>query len=131
MIRIPTFAAWFLILLVAAGCARTLPIHNVSAAPVLTSSGNAVTDAEVKDAITAAAQSKGWIVEQLEGNRMLATVTVRRHKAVVTIDYSAEQYSITYKSSVRLLHDGNMIHRNYNKWVKLLDERIRQNINAL
>lgn len=131
MSRIPRFAAWFVILLVAAGCARTQPIYNVSEAPVLASSGQEVTDQQVKEAIISAAQSKGWIVEPLEGNRLLASLKIRSHKAVVDIDYSAEQYSVTYKSSVLLLHDGDVIHRNYNKWIKLLDERIRQNINAL
>ena len=57
-----------------------------------------------------------------------ASINVRTHKATVSIPYSAKGYSIEYKDSVNLGHKGNNIHRNYNKWVTLLDRDIQQEL---
>ena len=109
------------------GCARTTPIYNVSAAPVVAKSGEA-TSAEVRGAIVDALTDKGWAIKQDDPGRILAEVNVRNHRADIAIDYSATQYSITYQDSENLLHDGSMIHRNYNKWVMLLEREINQRL---
>ena len=46
--------------------------------------------------------------------------------AVVDIKYTNKAYSIDYVSSQDLLYDGNQIHRNYNKWVKILEQDINK-----
>ena len=56
---------------------------------------------------------------------------MRKHTAVVDIRYTPERYSISYRDSEVLLYDGSMIHRNYNKWVQPLSERINLEINKL
>ena len=123
--------ASMVVVLAAAGCARTQPVYNVTGTPVVTSSASALSLQQVRDAITRAAQAKRWRVEQIQDGHLVATVVVRRHTAVVDINYTTTDYSITYKDSDVLLYDGQKIHRNYNKWVKLLDERISQELNAL
>ena len=56
---------------------------------------------------------------------------MRQHTAVVDIRYSPESYSISYRDSAVLLYDGQVIHRNYNKWVQLLSERIQLELNKV
>jgi hypothetical protein len=115
-----------LIALALAGC-RTMPVYNVSVAPVVAASGQ-LDAAEVRSAIIQALNDKGWIVKENAPGRILAEVLVRTHRADVAIDYSATQYSISYQNSDNLLYDGSNIHRNYNKWIMLLQEQINRRL---
>ena len=119
------------LILVLSGCARTLPVYNVTDAPVESVSGAQVTQAQVGDAIAKAANDKGWLVNRVSDGHIEATIHVRQHAAVVDIRYFATSYDITYKSSDVLLYDGEKIHRNYNKWIKILEQRINNNISSL
>ncbi len=110
-----------------AGCARTMPVYNVSAAPVASPSGQ-LSAAKVRSAIIQALADKGWVVKQDDPGKITAEALVRDHRAEVEIAYSATQYSITYKDSANLLYDGTMIYRNYNKWIKLLEQQIDQRL---
>jgi hypothetical protein len=115
--------------LVLLGCVRTMPIYNVSNAPVVVASGNA-TSGEVRSAVIEALNTKGWLIRQDDPGQILAGINVRSHQADIAIDYSATQYSITYQSSENLLYNGTDIHRNYNKWIMLLEREINQNLGA-
>ena len=119
------------LILVLSGCARTLPVYNVTDAPVESVSGAQVTQAKVGDVIAKAANDKGWLVNRVSDGHIEATIHVRQHAAVVDIRYFATSYDITYKSSDVLLYDGEKIHRNYNKWIKILEQRINNNISSL
>ena len=119
------------LILVISGCARTLPVYNVTDAPVESVSGAQVTQAQVGDAIAKAANDKGWLVNRVSDGHIEATIHVRQHAAVVDIRYFATSYDITYKSSDVLLYDGEKIHHNYNKWIKILEQRINNNISSL
>ena len=60
---------------------------------------------------------------------MVASIVVRdRHQAWVDIPYSTKGYQIRYRDSAGLDYDGERIHRNYNKWVQLLDADIRRQL---
>jgi hypothetical protein len=117
--------------LLVAACARTLPVYNVTAAPVVTASGTTPSLAQVKGAIITACRDKGWFVNPRADDHVIATAHVRQHTAVVDIHYSPEHYAITYKDSEVLLYDGQQIHRNYNKWIQLLEERINVELQKL
>ena len=119
------------LILVLSGCARTLPVYNVTDAPVESVSGAQVTQAKVGDAIAKAANDKGRLVNRVSDGHIEATIHVRQHAAVVDIRYFATSYDITYKSSDVLLYDGEKIHHNYNKWIKILEQRINNNISSL
>lgn len=106
-----------------------MPVYNVSSAPVVESSGP-VSAAQVHDAIVGALTDKGWTVREDNPGKILAEIMVRTHKADIAIDYSSTQYSITYQDSEDLLYDGSTIHRNYNKWIKLLEEQINVRLSA-
>lgn len=108
------------------GCATTQPINNIAETSVprlVTASQN-----QVGKAITSAVYARGWRVIKDEPGLIEASINVRTHRADVSIPYSAKGYSIEYKNSVNLDQSGNMIHRNYNKWVTLLDRQIQQEL---
>ncbi len=113
------------------GCAgRTAPIYIVENAKVVSGSGSELTRDQVRQAIVDAANYKTWRVKQAGDGHLVATVHVRRHMAQVDIRYSSSRYSIAYKDSDVLMHDGTSIHRNYNKWVMLLERQININLRS-
>lgn len=105
------------------GC-RTAPVKNVSDAPV-TMSKPTHTLADVKKAIMAAGISLGWQMRDAGPGVIEGTLLLRSHMAQVTIAYTKDTYSITYKNSANLNYDGTTIHSNYNGWVQNLDNAIR------
>ena len=194
--RLPALVAIVLIAIAVTGCSRTMPIYNVSSAPIAVPSkqlsaaqereaiieakaqrlsaapgrsaiievktegsgaarvdntitqakaegfsaaqvGDALTEAktgqlstaQVRDAIIEAATDRGWIVKEDDPGKILLEIFVRSHSAMVTINYSSTTYDITYTDSENLLYDGANIHRNYNKWIVLLQQQINRRLN--
>jgi len=122
-------AAAFLVATIA-GCARTGPIYNVNEAPVATASGKAMTAAQVRSAIMAAGAALGWQMADAGPGKLVGTLNLRTHQAVVDIPYSSKSYSIVYRSSQNLNEANGTIHTNYNGWVQNLDRGIRANLAA-
>lgn len=106
---------------------------------VVTGSGKTITADQVKNAITAAAQTRNWQVTRApKGDGLQAVLQVRgKHTVVVDIAYSAQAYSIKYQSSTNMKYsyapDTNVrvIHPFYNRWVAELREAIRMELNRL
>ena len=88
--------------------------------------------AKVKRAILDAGKSLGWRMESKGAGRIQATIAPRGHKAVVNIDYTGSRFTIKYVSSVDLHYEntasGEVIHKNYNNWVRRLENRIYLNL---
>src|SRR6476660_7965502 len=99
-----------------AGC-TSAPIANVNDAPVTASSGKALSLEQVRGAIVRAGGALGWRMADEGPNKLIGTLQVRTHTAVVEIPYSATSYSIKYRSSVNLEERGGNIHKNYNGWI--------------
>ena len=57
---------------------------------------------------------------------MVGTLNLRKHQVQVDITYTEETYSIIYRDSLNMKSDGVTIHKNYNVWVKKLDDAIRK-----
>jgi hypothetical protein len=104
----------------------TVPILNPPAANLPEDPKR--TDVTVANAIKAAALESGWELENDGPGQMQATLRRRSHVAVVTIIYDASGYRIEYKDSTNLDHEGDRIHRGYNRWVRNLDARIRKQL---
>lgn len=66
----------FALTLLLSGCARTLPVYNVTDSQVVSASGVQPSQVQVKDAITQAAQEKGWLVKQIADGHIEATLHV-------------------------------------------------------
>lgn len=140
LMRPQALIAIALIVLSIAGCSRTAPIYNVYSAPMPDPSehlsemqakgatenvkSRTLSAEQVRGAVMEAASDNGWIVMEDDPCRLILKLVVNRHRAFVSVDYSATTYSITYEDSVLLMHDGTNIHRNYNLWVKNLQDQI-------
>ena len=122
------FIAIFLALALV-GCATTLPVRNVSNAPVVTGKANPTMD-EVRDAIKRAGAGLGWGMKENSPGSITGTLHLRTHTAVVDIKYDTKSYSIDYADSVDLKYDSTKktIHKNYNAWVQNLDNGIKTNL---
>jgi hypothetical protein len=120
------YAVVFTILFLSA-CSTQRPIHNVSGSSVpIKSDGSMLTMEEVNKAINLAAKTKRWKPTNLDEDTVEVTITVRgRHTAVVDINFSQRDYDIILKRSEGLDQQTGKIHRNYNKWIILLDEQIQ------
>lgn len=114
-------------LLVLCACSTQQPIHNVTASPVpLMRNGSMLSMGEIENAIFSASITKGWKPTNLDPDTIEAAITVRgRHSATVDINYSQRSYDIILKSSNGLDESSGMIHKNYNKWIILLDQMIQ------
>ncbi len=113
-------------LLIAAACTGK-PIHDVEghALPVAAQS---LPPAKIRAAIIEAAERRGWQVRPVTEGQLEATYAPREHKAVVDIFYDNQTYSIRYKSSENLKAEDGTIHRNYNRWVQMLDKDIHRKL---
>jgi hypothetical protein len=83
---------------------------------------------DIAKAIKSALIAREWTVQR-EGNGVIeAKLFVRSHTADIRIPFNKDSINIQYISSTNLLYDekhGNKyIHRNYNKWIKLLERDI-------
>ncbi len=110
---------------------RTRDVVNITDAPISTGSGVAPALTAVEKAIRKAAIDRRWVVSKVEEGHLQAELTVSRHFMKVDITFTPETYSINYNDSRVMLYDGKQIHRNYNRWVQELSDRIRQEMGTL
>lgn len=107
------------------GCARVAPVQNFYNQPV----PNQLSRQQVGLAIQQAAKIRHhWRMTTLKPGLIKGTVFVRNHQATVNIPYSNKTYSIIYQNSRNLLAGHGEIHRNYNKWVTLLNRDIQHEL---
>lgn len=119
-----------------AGC-RTAQVANVQS-QTYGSSGLGYADRltleDYEKAIVKAGSKRGWLFSRVAPGHLVGTVEVRgKHKAVVDVMFDTKTFSILYKDSSHLNYDPatKKIHPNYNSWVKLLEQDIRAEIQAL
>lgn len=112
-----------------AGC-NTMPIQNVSDAPVTTATGKHLNEVQVRDAIVRAGAALGWQMKEESPGLLVGTLYLRKHVAVVSIPYSANTYSVQYRSSVNLDEKDGKIHKNYNGWIQNLTRGINAQLAA-
>lgn len=121
-----TFIHWIAVLGFAAVVAATqsgcvgVPINNVKDAAVVAPAGKTLSADQVRTAIIRAGAGLGWQITEEAPGKLVGTLTLRTHTAVVDIFYTATSYSIQYRSSVNLDERGGQIHKNYNGWISNL-----------
>ena len=129
------------------GCAGTMaPIVNFDDEPT----HRELTLEQTTKGIKLGADTAGWIVGPISENQMRATKYARSHTVIVMIDYTADSYSINYDSSYHMkvkceaqldpkksymVTNGaspcpggappTFIHKNYNAWVRNLNNAIK------
>lgn len=75
-------------------------------------------------AIVRAGTQRGWIMQAIDSNTVRARLEVRSHTAVVDITFDRQTYNITYIDSTNLNYRNGRIHRNYNRWIRNLENDI-------
>jgi len=127
---IANLGAAALVVLSVAGCA-TQPIMNVNDSVVATAQGKPASKEQVHAAIVSAGGALGWQMKDGGPDKIVGTLVLRGHTAVVDIPYSANKYSILYRSSVNLNESGGQIHKNYNGWIQNLSRGINTQVGLL
>jgi hypothetical protein len=107
------------------------PIYNVTDAPLSPSSGRVVPASEVRQTIITAGAALGWNIVDAGPGRLVGTLNLRTHSAVVDIPYSASKFSIQYKSGENLRAADGTIHKNYNGWIQNLERSVRSAVARL
>ncbi|WP_394173835.1 putative periplasmic lipoprotein [Thalassotalea litorea] len=118
-----------LVTLTLAGCAKTQPVYNVSEHAVPAN----VESSKVQDSIIDALKYKRWTIEEKKPGEVVANIYVRSHQARIRITYDTQNYNIEYvdSSNLKYSEQKNTIHRNYNKWIQLLEQEIDTRLNNL
>ncbi len=81
--------------------------------------------AQMQQAIVKSLVGRGWTVQKITPDLVQAQITVReQYHAEIDIPYSASHYQIIYRNSSGLDYKGGKIHKNYIRWVRLLDRDI-------
>ena len=107
--------------------ARTRPLINVVDVP--TAAPPSATMQSIRLAIMRGGARRGWVIRPVSLGRLRGTLHLRSHVAVVDIFHDKKTVSIIYVSSVNLLYRKEngvaYIHRNYNSWIRNLENDIR------
>jgi hypothetical protein len=116
-----------LALLTTAGC-TSKPVLNTQHD---LSTNTQVNEEQVKQVIVSALQKREWTVQRLSPQLVQAEITVRNQfHAEIDIRYTRNSYAITYRDSRDLGYKDGKIHRNYNRWVSMLDRDIMAGLRA-
>ena len=110
-----------LALLTTAGCTSKPILNTQHELPA----NNQVSDEKMKTIIVNALQKRNWTVQRLSPQLVQAEINVRnQYYAAIDIRYTRNSYAITYRDSRDLGYKDGKIHRNYNRWVSMLDRDI-------
>ena len=86
---------------------------------------------QVQQAILKAVANRGWTPRKVTPNLIQADILVRNtFYAAVDIHYSVSNFRINYRDSRELGYKDGKIHRNYNRWVSMLDRDIMAALRA-
>jgi hypothetical protein len=117
----------FLTLIFLLGACRSAPIYNVAHSPVKMEKPE-YSVADVEKAILRGGMEQGWKMDAVSPGTIRGTLDIRSHQAVVVVRYDAKEYSINYESSQNLDHYQGQIHKNYNAWIRHLDNAIQREL---
>ncbi|MCR9212174.1 MAG: hypothetical protein NXI13_00540 [Proteobacteria bacterium] len=119
---------FFAILFIAGSCTeRMQPIYNaenIALPPIYKTAPLS----DTTSAIERGTKDAGWKVKTVGPQEIEASLKIRVHTAVVRINYSDTDYSITYNSSTNLPYTGTRIHKNYNLWIERLQTKINNSL---
>lgn len=122
-----------LIVILVAGIAvascRTSPIYNVQSSTMSTSTS--ATLADVTRTIKQAGAGLGWQMMEKGPGHIEGKLLLRKHMALVDIQFDTKTFSIMYLDSSNLDYNGTLIHSNYNGWIQNLERAILAQTSAL
>lgn len=123
---------------VSVGCSPVLaPVYSPNTHAGISPSGHAYPPEAVEQAILRAMATKGWRPLERGAGFVRGEVSAGGHQAVVRVVFNAGGWRIDYESSSPGLkygqdsRHGEIIHRRYNHWIRLLDEAISRELKAV
>lgn len=111
------------------GCSRTHSVYNVEN-HALPSTLSKMDNQEITKKIISAAANKGWNCHEAGSHKLLCNLKVRVHEANIAIKYNNQDFSIYLVGAKNLKNEHGKIHRNYNKWIRLLEKEIYRELAA-
>ena len=133
MQAISRFCFWAALAITIGACASaSVPVRNYSSVPIAAKSNPSLE--AVGKAIARGGQAAGWQMSEVRPGYSVGTYRIRKHLAVVDVNYTASAYDTTFKDGDEgLRYDGaaKTIHQNYNDWVSELERVIRVHVNGL
>lgn len=102
------------------------PLEEIIDAPVAWQTEARGDLATVQAAILRGCADKGWVGHVVSPGLVHAVLTKSDYTAEIDIPFTVERYSIKYSASQHLdwNPDKRLIHRNFNRWLILLRQRI-------
>lgn len=85
----------------------------------------------VEAAIKKSLIGRGWNVIETENGMVKAKLNIRGHSATVNIKYGDGEITFEYLKSTNLTktkRGKELIHRNYNRWVRYLEQDINNHL---
>lgn len=128
----PKWIVGILVLVGLASC-RMSQLQSIENAPVAYQPGEERTLDQVEKAITRGGASLGWVMSPAGPGRLIGTLHLRSHVAIVDITFNTKTYSIKYKDSTNLKYrkdsDGTeYIHSNFIGWIQNLQTSINREL---
>ena len=106
------------------GCRKHQPVYQVDHHELPYSAEN-LSDSQMRRSILKVASRRGWDCAERGHNRLVCRRERRGHSAEIEIKYTHNDFSIRrLRNSSELDGEDGQIHRNYNKWVKILERDI-------
>jgi hypothetical protein len=112
---------------------RTEPLYNVQNNPITEEEIGTGIYSEVYRAIKEAGLSTNWKIRKIKEGEAQGKLSDKKHPATIKITYNNKFYSINYVKSKNFKYNSseNTIHKNYNKWVQRLENKINKNLSIL
>jgi hypothetical protein len=111
------------------GCHRRQLIHDVHHHP-MPSHVKHMHNEDIKNIIVLTAARRGWICHQDDPGKLLCHCKRRAHQATIEILYNNRDFSIKHVNSNNLKLKDDLIHKKYNKWIRVLEREIIEALNA-
>ena len=125
------FRAFALVMLALLGSAafaggRPIPMVEIIDAPVIWPDGQVGDLQTVQKAVLSGLFDKGWVGRVVSPGVVQATLRRDDWTCEIAVTFNTANYSIKYVNSTNLDYDASthVIHRNFNKWLVLLQQRI-------
>ncbi|MBP6950787.1 MAG: hypothetical protein KA112_00135 [Alphaproteobacteria bacterium] len=109
------------------GCANHVPIYNVNQ-HLMPFEAKKMSSQEIGRRICEAVAKRGWRCDSTTPQTLICHLEKRAHKAIVQIDYNTCFFSINYIDTCNLNYEAGEVHRNYNSWIKKMENDI---VNAI
>jgi len=113
--------------IVVSACSRTQPVYNVLDHPVPVATQRLPLD-QIGRAIMQAGRQHHWRMDPAGPGQITGRLDEGGREAVISITYSQQAYNITLAGSTNLRQEGDEIHKRYNRWIRLLERDIDDNL---